>query len=91
MDYIKIKFGGQFDPFGSHIERTLQDIFRPRPVSPMFACKDCSWVPQMDMYESDEQVVIWADLAGVEKENLDKRCSLVMVDHLHGLIMFEWG
>ena len=71
MDYTKIKFGGQYDPFGSHIEKTLQDIFRPRPVSPMFACKDCSWVPQMDMYESNEQIVIWAELAGVEKDNLE--------------------
>jgi HSP20 family protein len=71
MDYIKIKFSDPLDPFGSQIEKTLQDIFRPRPVSPMFACKDCSWVPQMDMYESEEQVVIWAELAGVEKENLE--------------------
>jgi HSP20 family protein len=71
MDYIKIKFGDQFDPFGSRIEKTLQDIFRPRPVNPMFACKDCSWVPQMDVYESGEQIVIWAELAGVEKENLE--------------------
>ena len=71
MDYIKIKFGDQFDPFGSRIEKTLQDIFRPRPVSPMFACKDCGWVPQMDMYESGEQIVIWAELAGVEKDNLE--------------------
>lgn len=71
MDYIKIKFGDQLDPFGSQIEKTLQDIFRPRPVSPMFACKDCTWVPQMDMYESEEQIVIWAELAGVEKDNLE--------------------
>ena len=71
MDYIKIKFGDQLDPFGSQIEKTLQDIFRPRPVSPMFACKDCSWVPQMDVYESEEQIVIWAELAGVDKENLE--------------------
>ena len=37
----------------------------------MFACKDCSWVPQMDIYESKEQIVIWAELAGVDKENLE--------------------
>jgi HSP20 family protein len=71
MDYIKIKFGDQFDPFGSRVEKTLQDIFRPRPVNPMFACKDCGWVPQMDMYETADQIVIWAELAGVEKENLE--------------------
>jgi HSP20 family protein len=37
----------------------------------MFACKDCGWVPQMDMYETQDEVVIWAELAGVEKDDLD--------------------
>jgi len=71
MEYIKIKFGEPFDRFGSNIEKTIQDIFRPRPVNPMFACKDCSWVPQMDIYETDDEIIIWAELAGVEKENLE--------------------
>lgn len=71
MNYIKIKFGDQFDRFGAGIEKTIHDIFRPRPVNPMFACKDCSWVPQMDIYETKEEVFIWAELAGVEKENLE--------------------
>ena len=70
MEYIKIKFGDQFDRFGSHVEKSIQDIFRPRPVNPMFACKDCSWVPQMDMYETEDEIIIWAELAGVEKDNL---------------------
>ena len=71
MNYIKIKFGDQFDRFGAEIEKTIQDIFRPRPVNPMFACKDCSWVPQMDIYETKDEVFIRAELAGVEKENLE--------------------
>lgn len=71
MNYTKIKFSDQFDRFGAEIEKTIQDIFRPRPVNPMFACKDCSWVPQMDIYETKEEVFIWAELAGVEKENLE--------------------
>jgi HSP20 family protein len=71
MNYIKIKFGDKFDRFGAEIEKTIHDIFRPRPVNPMFACKDCSWVPQMDIYETKDEVFIWAELAGVEKENLE--------------------
>ena len=71
MDRIKIKLSEPFDRFGSHLERTIQDIFRPRPVNPMFACKDCSWVPQMDMYETEKEVVVWAELAGIEKEALE--------------------
>lgn len=71
MNYIKIKFGDELDRFGAEIEKTIHDIFRPRPVNPMFACKDCSWVPQMDIYETQEEVFIWAELAGVEKDKLE--------------------
>jgi HSP20 family protein len=84
MDYIKIKFGSPFDRFGTEIEKTIQDIFRPRPVSPMFACKDCGWVPQMDMYETATEVVIWAELAGVKKENLEVEINAKAV-RIHGL------
>lgn len=71
MDYIKIRFGDEFDRIGAHLERRLQDIFRPRPVNPMFACKDCSWVPQVDIYDTEKEVFIWAELAGVDKADLE--------------------
>ena len=83
MDYIKINFGDQFDRFGSQFEKTIQDIFRPRPVNPMFACKDCSWIPQMDMHETEEEIVIWAELAGVVKENLQVEVNSKAV-RIHG-------
>ncbi len=84
MNYIKIKFGDQFDRFGSDIEKTIQDIFRPRPVNPMFACKDCSWVPQMDIYETKEEVFVWAELAGVEKDNLEVEINAKAI-RIHGV------
>lgn len=71
MSYIKIKFGDQFGRFGADIEKTINDVFRPRPINPMFACKDCSWVPQMDIYETRQEIFIWAELAGVEKKDLE--------------------
>ena len=71
MEYIKIRFGDEFDRIGSQLERTILDIFRPRPVSPMFACKDCGWIPQIDIYETEKEVFIWAELAGVEKDDLE--------------------
>ncbi len=83
MDYIKIRFGDEFERFDSHIEKTIQDIFRPRPVNPMFACKDCSWVPQMDIYETQEEVFIWAELAGVEKDDLEVEINSKAV-RIHG-------
>jgi len=83
MNYIKIKFGDHFDRFGAEIEKTIHDIFRPRPVNPMFACKDCSWVPQMDIYETQEEVFIWAELAGVEKDHLEVEVNSKAV-RIHG-------
>ncbi len=83
MNYIKIKFGDQIDRFGSGIEKTINDIFRPRPVNPMFACKDCNWVPQMDIYETKDEVFIWAELAGVEKDNLEVEINSKAV-RIHG-------
>ncbi|MCP4747658.1 MAG: Hsp20/alpha crystallin family protein [Desulfobacteraceae bacterium] len=70
MGHIKINFSKEVDDFGSQIGKTIQDIFRPRPVNPMFASKDCNWVPQMDIFETANQITVWAELAGVEKDDL---------------------
>ena len=71
MDYIKIRFGSDFDPLGSSLEKTIDEIFRPRPVSPMFASSDRRWNPQMDIIETPEEIILRAEMAGVTKENLE--------------------
>ena len=70
MDYIKIRFGNEFSQISSSLNRVMEDIFRPRPVSPMFTSFERSWMPQMDMYETPEEIVVRAEIAGVDKENL---------------------
>ena len=69
MDYIKIRFGNGFDQLSSEFEKTIQDMFRS--VGPMFACSECTWHPQMDIYETPQEIIIRAEIAGVEKEDLD--------------------
>jgi HSP20 family protein len=71
MDYIKIKFGGNFDPTGQNLGKTMQEIFRPRPVNPMFSSSEHMWTPQMDIYETPEEIMIWAEISGVDKDDLD--------------------
>lgn len=71
MEYIKIRLGSDFDNIGSRIEKTIEGIFRARPVSPMFSSKEHTWTPQMDIYETTEQIIIRAEIAGVDKENLE--------------------
>ncbi len=71
MDYIKIRFGNDFDQLSSKLERTFEEMFRPRPVSPMFTSSERTWNPQMDIYETTDEIIIQAEIAGVDKENLE--------------------
>jgi HSP20 family protein len=68
MDYIKIRFGDDLDDIGSRFEKTLEQMFRS--VNPMFSLSERNWSPQMDIYETQEEIIIRAEIAGVDKENL---------------------
>ena len=69
MDYIKIRFGNDFDK----MERTVEGVFRS--LSPMYSLAQRTWIPQMDIYETPEEIVIRAEIAGVDKEDLEVEIS----------------
>lgn len=69
MDYIKIRFGNDFDRLASRIEESIDDIFRS--MSPTFSLSERKWKPQMDIYETPDEIIILAEIAGVKKENLE--------------------
>ncbi len=83
MDYIKIRFGKDFNPLGSGFERTIENIFRPRPVNPMFSSAG-SWTPPMDICETPDEIVLRAEIAGVSKEDLEVEINSRAV-RIHGL------
>ena len=79
MDYIKIKFGSNFDPSGEGLGKTIQEIFRPRPVNPMFSSREHLWTPQMDIFETSEEIMIWArEKEVVDSINKDSRNKLFL-------------
>ena len=73
MDYIKIRIGDNFDGLCSKIEKTIEDMFRS--MNPIFSLSECSWKPQMDIYEIPEEIIIIAEIAGVNKENVEVEIS----------------
>lgn len=91
MDYIKIRFGEDFNRAAPSFGKTFDDMFRS--ISPMFTLGDRTWTPQMDIYETPEEVIIRAEIAGVDKENLEveinnkavkisgSRCELPRIDN----------
>jgi len=71
MDYIKIRFGNDLEKIASQLEKSFEDMFRPRHVNPMFASSESAWNPQMDIYETPEEIIVRAEIAGVDKDNLE--------------------
>ena len=73
MDYIKIRFTDDFEQLGSRLEKTLDTMFQP--LNPGFTLSEHAWKPLMDIYETPEEIIVLADVAGVEKENLELEIS----------------
>ena len=71
MDYIKIRFGNDFDQLASKLDKTFEEMLRSRLMSPMFTSSERTWSPQMDIYETPDEIIIQAEIAGVDKENLE--------------------
>lgn len=68
MDYIKIKFGDDLDKLESRLEGSLDNMFQS--LKPLFTLSERTWTPQMDIYETPEEIIIRAELAGIDKEEL---------------------
>ena len=73
MDYIKIRFTDDFDHLESELEKTFEDMFRT--LSPVFTLTERRWKPQMDIYETPDEIIILAEIAGVDKEDLELEIS----------------
>jgi len=68
MDYIKIRFISDFDQLDSKFEKTIDEMFRS--ISPTFTLAERKWKPQMDIYETPDEIIILAEIAGVNKEDI---------------------
>ena len=73
MDYIKIKFGDEIHHFESGLGKTIDDMFRS--INPMFTISERTWKPQMDIFETPDEIIIIAEMAGVDKEDLELEIS----------------
>jgi len=65
MNFIKIKFGNNFE---EEFQKAVDDVFHL--VIPVFQQYEFIWKPSIDVYESPVEIVLLADLAGLNKEEL---------------------
>ena len=73
MNYIKIRFGNDLEEINTEIQETVDTMFRL--VNPVFARSQYSWKPQVDIYETPDEIVILVELAGVNKEDFNVEIS----------------
>ena len=71
MNFIKIKFGSNFE---EEFQKAVHEVFHL--VSPVFKYYESIWRPNIDVYESIDEIIILADLAGLNKEELH-----IEIDH----------
>jgi HSP20 family protein len=65
MTYIKINFGGNFE---DEFQKAVDEIFHL--VSPAFKKYKCIWRPNIDLSESKEEIIVLADMAGLNKDEM---------------------
>jgi len=65
MTYIKINFSSNFE---DEFQKVADEIFHL--VRPAFKNYECIWRPNVDVYESVDEVIVLADMAGLNKDDL---------------------
>jgi HSP20 family protein len=73
MDYIKIRFVDNPEGVESEFRRTVEEMLRA--AQPRFTLSRQRWRPQIDIYETGEEIVILAEIAGVPREEINLEIS----------------
>ncbi|MDD9302880.1 MAG: Hsp20/alpha crystallin family protein [Desulfobacter sp.] len=67
MEHIEIRFGDNIETPATE-EKTFEEMFQS--VNPMFCFSKRVWKPQMDIFETREEIIIQAEMAGVRREDM---------------------
>ena len=69
MDYVKIRFVENPEGAESELLRTLDEMLRG--ANPRFTLSRHRWRPQIDIYETAGEIIIQAEIAGVQREAIN--------------------
>jgi HSP20 family protein len=67
MKHIEIRFGDNIGTPATE-EKSFEEMFQS--VNPMFCFSKRVWKPQMDIFETETEIAIQAEIAGVKKEDI---------------------
>ncbi len=67
MEHIEIRYGNNLETYDTE-EKSFEEMFQS--VNPMFCFSKRVWKPQMDIFETRNEIIIQAEIAGVRKEDI---------------------
>jgi len=67
MEHIEIRFGDNIGTPASE-DKSFEQMFQS--VNPMFCFSKRVWKPQMDIFETRNKIIIQAEMAGVNQEDI---------------------
>ena len=67
MEHIEIRFGDHIETPATE-EKSFEEMFQS--VNPMFCFSKRVWKPQMDIFETRDEIIIQAEMAGVRQEDM---------------------
>lgn len=67
MEHIEIRFGDSIDSIAAE-DKSFDDMFQS--VNPMFCFSKRVWKPQMDIFETRNEIIIQAEMAGVRRQDI---------------------
>jgi len=68
MSFIKVRFTEELGNIDAEFQRGVDEMFRL--INSTFNIYQNVWRPQVDIYEAPDEIMILADIAGVNKEDL---------------------
>ncbi len=69
MDIIKIRFDSGFSNIHEHIQRLMDEMLSVNRA--FITSHTTAWMPDADIYETQEEIIIVINLAGVKKEDIE--------------------
>jgi HSP20 family protein len=68
MSFIKVRFTDDIEDISSELRKSIDEVFSL--INSTFTVFQNVWRPQVDIYESPDEIMIVADIAGVKTEDL---------------------
>ncbi len=69
MEYIKVRLGNFSKTGDTSSEESAENLFQ-HSFNPMFSFSERIWKPHMDILETVNEIIVLAEIAGVDKDDI---------------------